>query len=289
MKQMRGIFPALITPFDADDKISGPVLRQVVRLGLKQGVNGFYVGGSTAEFFSLTIGERKNILETVTDELQAQASVIAHIGCISTSQAIELAKHAQACGADAVSSVVPFYFPFNFEEIKGYYMDILDSCPLPMVIYNIPGLSGVELRTEQIGELISDRRIIGIKHTSKDYFVLERLKNFRDDLLIYNGIDEMFLAGLSMGADGGIGSTYNIMAERFVRIREFYRANDMASALSEQKKVNNIIQALTKVGVIPGVKAILELMGVNAGVCRRPFRPLEIEQREYLYKVFREL
>jgi len=288
MNNLKGIFPALLTPFDRQDKINEPVLRQIVKLGITQKADGFYVGGSTAETFLLTIDERKLILEIVIDELHGKLPVIAHIGCISTSQAIDLAKHAQSCGVDAISSVAPFYYQFSFDEIKNYYLDIMDSCSLPMIIYYIPGFSGINLNSEQIGELISDKRVAGFKFTSSDYYTMERIKNLRSDLIIYNGFDEMFLAGLCMGADGGIGSTYNFMADRFVRILELYKKGDMSAALDEQKKANNIIQALIKVGVIPGEKALLELMGIPAGVCRKPFKQISPEEREYLFKIWNE-
>ncbi|MCL1951693.1 MAG: dihydrodipicolinate synthase family protein, partial [Oscillospiraceae bacterium] len=175
MKDLQGVFPALITPFDTDGQVNEDALRQLVRLGLRQGVSGFYVGGSSAEAFLLTQEERRRILETVTDEAAGEAAIIAHVGCMSTGQAIELARHAEACGADAVSSVAPFYYPFSFEELKRYYLDILDSCGLPMVVYNFPGASGVSLKLEQMAELVAHPRVIGVKHTSSDYFLLERL------------------------------------------------------------------------------------------------------------------
>jgi len=282
MRDLRGVFPALITPFGADGQINETALRQLVQLGLRQGVSGFYVGGSSAEAFLLTQEERRRILEVVTDEAAGQAAIIAHIGCMSTGQAIALARHAEACGADAVSSVAPFYYPFSFEEIKHYYFDIMDSGNLPMVVYNFPGFSGVSLKLEQMAELVEHPRVVGVKHTSSDYFMLERLRELCPGLVVYNGFDEMFLAGLSMGAFGGIGSTYNFMAERFVKIRRLFLENDMQGALEEQKAANRIIAAILKVGVLPGVKAAVEHLGIAAGPCRRPFRPLSEEQKAWL-------
>jgi len=282
MKNMHGIFPALLTPFGSDGNINGPVLRRMVRRGLAQGVSGFYVGGSSAEAFLLTQAERQQILEVVTGEAAGRAAVIAHVGCISTAQAIELARHAESCGADAISSVAPFYYPFGFDAVKGYYSDILGSVGLPMVVYNIPGFSGVNLNLEQLAELVSLPGVTGVKHTSNDCFMLERLCALRPDLLVYNGFDEMFLAGLGMGACGGIGTTYNFMAARFVEIRGLYLANDMPGALAAQKAANDIIAAILKVGVLPGAKAVMEHLGFDVGPCRRPFLPLSAAQKSWL-------
>jgi len=282
MRDLHGVFTALLTPFDTDSQINESALRQLVRLGMSQGVDGFYVGGSTAEAFLLTQAERRRILEIVTDETGGKAAIIAHIGSIATAEAIALTRHAESCGADAVSSVAPFYYPFRFDEIKGYYCDIMASTCLPMIVYNFPNFSGVSLKAEQLAELVSHEQVIGVKHTSNDYFMMERLRALRPGLLVYNGFDEMFLAGLSMGAAGGIGSTYNFMAKRFVEIRRRFHANDMQGALEAQKAANDIIAVLIQVGVLPGEKAILAHMGIAAGHCRKPFLPLSEEQEAWL-------
>ncbi|MEI6579998.1 MAG: N-acetylneuraminate lyase [Eubacteriales bacterium] len=285
MKNLKGIFPALPTPFTKDDKINEKALEALVRLNMDKGVDGFYVGGSTSEAFLLTLDERKLILEVVNDTVKGKAAIIAHIGCIATSQAISLAKHAEKLKIDAISSVAPFYFKFSFEEIKNYYFTIVDNVNLPMIIYNFPGFSGVTFSDENIGEFMRDDRFAGIKHTSSDYFALERIKNNYKNKVIYNGFDEMFLAGLSMGADGGIGSTYNFMAEKFIQIKKMFEQNEIKEAQALQKDVNTIIKELLKVGVIPGLKEMLNIMGHDFGFCREPFRKVSSEESDNLKRI----
>lgn len=281
-EKFKGIFPALLTPFDDRNRVNTKVLRELVDYNLKKGVTGFYVGGSTAEAFLLSQEERLEVMKTVADQAKGKCTLIAHVGCISTTQAISLAKAAEEMGYDAVSSVAPFYYKFSFAEIKKYYYDIVDAVKLPMLIYNFPAFSGVNLTVDNIKEFLTDDRFLGVKHTSSDYFALEQFKAAYPDAVIYNGYDEMFLAGLSMGADGAIGSTFNFMAEKFIRIREWYLKNDMEAALEEQKKANMIIQALCRVGVMQGEKAVMDALGFDFGPARAPFAPLTDAQKKEL-------
>ena len=285
--KFHGIYPALLTPFSSDGSVNYKALKQLVRFNLDKNVGGFYVCGSTSEAFLLTSDERKNILETVLEENNGEAAVIAHVGQIGEAHAIDLAKHAKAAGADAVSSVPPFYYGFSFNEIKKYYFDIADV-GLPVFIYNFVAAGGAKLSTDNFKEFLSDKRFIGVKHTSSDFYMLERLKAFRPDAVIFNGFDEMCLSGLVMGADGAIGSTYNFMAEKFVAIEKYFREGNIAAAQAEQRKANNIIEALIKVGVMPGEKVLCRYLGVDLGTCRKPFSVLSSEQEAELIKVYKE-
>jgi N-acetylneuraminate lyase len=280
--RLKGIFPALITPFAPDGQIDEGALRRLVRFNLNQGVNGFYVGGSTAEAFLLSMEERKRILEVVAAETQGKCALIYHVGCIGTGQAVELAQHAQTVGADAISSVPPFYYKFSFDEIKSYYFDIVNAVNLPMILYNIPAFSGVTFTGESLKPFIADERIIGVKHTSMDLYQLNRMKQVDPELIVYNGHDEVFLAGLAMGADGAIGSTYNFMAEKFLKINRLYHAGQIQAAQAIQNEANEIIAVLIKVGVFQGIRYILSVMGLDCGECRKPFKPLGASERKLL-------
>ncbi len=284
-EKFKGIFPALLTPFDRHGNVNTEVLRELVDYNLKKGVTGFYVGGSTAEAFLLTEEERLQIMKTVSEQSNGKCTWIAHVGCISTAQSIKFAKEAQELGYDAVSSVAPFYYKFSFEEIKKFYFDIVNAVDLPMFIYNFPAFSGVNLTVDNIKEFLTDDRFLGVKHTSSDYFALERFKTAFPEKLVYNGYDEMFLAGLSMGADGAIGSTFNFMAEKFIQMRELFLQNDLQSAQKVQKEANIIIQALCKVGVMQGEKAVLDALGFDFGPARAPFGALSEAQKDELVNV----
>lgn len=281
-KKFEGIIPALLTPFDKEDAVNTKVLAEITQYNLDKGVNGFYVGGSTAEAFLLTQEERKQILATVAEVAKGKATLIAHIGCISTKQAIALGKEAQKLGYDAISSVSPFYYKFSFAEIKKYYYDIVDAVDLPMFIYNFPAFSGVNLTPDNIKEFLVDDRFLGVKHTSTDYFALQQFKAEFPNKIVYNGYDETFLAGLAMGADGAVGSTFNLMAEKFIQIRKLFKENKLEEAKAVQDQANAVIRALCKVGVMQGEKAVMDALGFDMGPARAPFAPLTDTQKQEL-------
>lgn len=279
---LKGIYPALLTPFDNEGKVNTKSLEKLIEYNIKKGVDGFYVGGSTAEAFMLSDAERNLVYEVAARTTSGRAKLFAHVGCISTEQAISFGKTAEKYGYDAISAIAPFYYKFSFGQIKKHYYDIVGAVELPMIIYNFPNFSGVNLTVEQVSEFFCDERFIGIKHTSNDYFALEQFKSNFPDRLVYNGFDEMLLAGLSMGADGGIGSTYNFMAEKFIAIRKLFGENKIAEAQEIQKEANRIIKALCKVGVMEGEKEVLSQLGIEFGRARAPFSELTDEQKKFI-------
>jgi len=226
--------------------------------------------------------ERKYLYRFIKEVVGDRCTLIAHVGSVGTLQTIEYGKLAEKLGYDAISSVAPFYYNFSLEEIKQHYFTTVDHVNLPMIVYNFPKFSGVSFSREDFAEFLRDDRFLGIKHTSSDFFVLEQLKTDFPDKVIYNGYDEMFLSGIAMGADGGIGSTYNFMADKFVKIKALFDAGQVSEAQRVQREVNKIIAALCKVGVMQGEKAILTLMGYDFGNARPPYRKLSKEDVEFL-------
>ena len=284
MKEYKGVFTALLTPFDNSGKVKEKELEKLVRFCLGKGVTGFYVCGSTAEAFMLTTEERKQIMDVVK-ATAPDATLIAHIGSIDEVQATELALYAKKLNYDVISSVAPFYYKFSFEQIKNYYFRLADAAGLPMLVYHFPKFSGVNMGIAEMRQFLEDDRFLGIKYTSNDFFTMERCKSTFPEKIVYNGFDEMFLCGLSMGADGGIGSTYNFMADKFVKMRELYKAGKMQEALEIQKQVNRIIVLLHDAGgTMPAEKEILNQLGFDFGVCRHPFGAPTAEQKELIAK-----
>lgn len=274
----KGIFTALLTPFDKQDRVNEAVLRRLVRHNLALGVRGFYVCGSTAEAFMLSTEERARVMEIVREEAPT-ATLIAHIGSIDERVATALARRARELSYDMVSSVAPFYYKFSFPEIREYYFRVQAAAELPMLVYHFPAFSGVNMGISEMGQFLSDDRFAGIKYTSNDFFTMEQCKSTFPDKLVYNGFDEMFLCGLSMGADGGIGSTYNFMADKFVQIESLFQKNRIAEAQALQQEANRIIAILCRVGVMAAEKEVLCQLGMDFGVCRHPFGEPTAEQK----------
>ena len=288
MKRIQGIYPALLTPFTADGEVNRTALRQLVEMNIRKGVSGFYVCGSTAEAFLLSAGQRKQILETVAEANASRVQLLAHIGHIDTATAIDLARHAAGLGVEAISSVPPFYYQFTFEEIRQYYFDLADAVDKPVIVYNFPAFSGVKLTEAELGQFFGDPRFVALKHTSSDFFMLERLAHRFPEKSFLNGYDEMFLSGLAAGADGAVGSTFNFMAEKFIRIRALFGEGRLEEAGEEQRRANNILATLRQVGLMAGEKALMCRLGLDFGMARRPFRPLNEEEEALLWRVYCE-
>ena len=282
-EKFKGIFTALLTPFDENNKINEKALEALVKHNVNMGADGFYVCGSTAEAFLLTTEERRQVMEIVK-ATAPQKTLIAHIGSISEDEAHTLTDHANALGYDAISSVAPFYYKFSFSEIKDYYFRLAESSSIPMLVYHFPAFSGVNMGISEMAKFLSDEKFVGLKFTSNDFFMLEQCKAAFPDKIVYNGFDEMFLCGLSMGADGGVGSTYNFMADKFVKIRKLFAENKIAEAQELQKEVNRIIAILCKVGVMQAEKEVLNQIGMNFGNCRKPFSVPTDEEKAIIAK-----
>ncbi len=281
MENFKGIFTALLTPFDRNNKVNEKELEKLVKFNVAKGITGFYVGGSTAEAFLLSTDERKQIMDVVKSTAPNH-TLIAHIGSINELEAREIGKHAKKLSYDLVSSVAPFYYKFSFEEIKNYYFRLADISELPMLVYHFPAFSGVNMGIAEMSEFLFDDRFIGIKYTSNDFFTLERCKTNFPDKLVYNGFDEMFMAGLAMGADGGIGSTYNFMADKFAKIQRLFKENNIEEAQKIQIEANKIITILCKIGVMQAEKEVLNQLGFDFGNCRPPFGIPTDEEKEII-------
>lgn len=288
-EKFKGLFTALLTPFDTACKFSPDVMKQLIEFNIANGVDGFYVGGSTGEGMLMTDEERKEVFRCVAEANQGRVTLIAHVGTIRTTAAIDMARCAQTLGYDAISAVAPYYYSFSYEAIKGYYRDIVSSVELPMIVYNFPNSSGFAFTKEIANELFQDERFIGIKHTSGDMFSLQQFKNLDREILVYNGFDETLLAGLAMGADGAIGSTYNFMAKKFIKIMADFKAGRLAAAQKGQDEADAIICEMIKYGVFQSEKAILAEMGIPMGECRRPFLPISPECRRSMKKIAAQL
>lgn len=271
MQQMTGVIPAMITLFDEHENVDVQRTRSMVEFLIARGVDGLYLTGSTGEGFLMDHEERKLVVETVVSQVAGRIPVIVHIGDIGTKKSIALANHAEAVGADAVSSVPPFYWKFSNDDIYTYYKDIAASTDLPMVIYSVPlaGSLGVDL----IMKLAQLPNVQGLKFTGKDHDQLAYLRaNLPEDFIIYSGCDEMALSGLSVGADGIIGSFYNVMPELFTAIYKAVKDSDLKRALRLQRIGTEIILECIKYDYLALMRNMILWQGVDAGFSRRPFK-----------------
>lgn len=278
MKSLKGIYTALLTPFTKDGKINEPELARLVQHNLSLGADGFYVCGSTAEALMLSAEERMQIMSVVKANANG-ANLIAHVGSLNEREAHKLAAYARDLSYDLISSVAPFYYKFSFSEIRDYYIRLAESSGMKMLVYHFPAFSGVSMGSDEMATFLNDDHFAGIKFTSNDFFTLEQCKSKYPDKLVFNGYDEMMLSGLAMGADGGIGSTYNFMADKFVLIRKLFLEGKIEEARCVQNEANRIILVLCNIGVMQAEKEVMNQLGFDFGDCLPPFSKISEEQK----------
>ncbi len=289
MKELKGIFSALLVSFDENGNINEEGLREIIRHNIqKMKVDGLYVGGSTGENFMLSFDEKKKIFEIAKDEAKDSLTLIAQVGSLNVHEAVELAKIVTDLGYDAISAVTPFYYKFNFDEIKTYYDTIINSVNNRMIVYSIPALTGVNMSVEQFGRLFENEKIVGVKFTAADFYLLERLKRAYPDKLIFSGFDEMMLPAMVYNVDGAIGSTFNVNGIRAKQIFELAKEGKIEEAREIQHITNDLISDILANGLYPTIKGILEEQGVHAGYCRRPMASSTPEQRKRSTEIYKK-
>lgn len=284
---MKGIFSALLTSFDSEGNINEKGLREIVRHNIDEiKVDGLYVGGSTGENFMLSTEEKKKIFNIVKDEAKEQVKLIAQVGSINLKESIELGKYATSLGYDSLSAVTPFYYKFDFQEIKSYYNKIIKETNNKMIVYSIPVLTGVNMTLDNFSELFENENIIGVKFTAPDFFLLERLRNKFKHKLIYSGFDEMLLSAAVLGIDGAIGSTFNVNGKKAKEILQLVKENKINEAREIQHSINDLISDIINNGLYQTIKLILEEFGVEAGYCKEPFKVATDEMKQRAKEIF---
>ena len=289
MKQFKGIFPAIVTPFRADESIDFQALQTLVERNLAQGVSGFYVSGTTGESFLMSDEERIQLIEAVCGIVNGRCDVIANVGTFSTRRSIEIAQAAVRSGAAAVSAVPPFYFPYSKQEIQNYYLELARGAGTGVVIYNIPKMSGVGFSTQELLELLAHPEVVGIKQTTYDLYQTETLLRSCGQKTVFNGHDEILIPALSAGAKAAIGSTFGIIPDVYLSLIRHFEAGELDRARALQGKANAFLDVLLSIGIFKAIKAVLKIQGLDCGDCRKPFEAVDRAQYQQLEAALLEL
>lgn len=288
-ERFKGLYAALLVPFDEQGQVLEEGLKQIARNAIEtEGMDGLYVNGSSGENFLISKEQKKQIFKIAKEAVSDDVKLIAQIGALDMNEAIELGKYATELGYDAISAVTPFYYPFSFEEIKEYYFKLIEETQNNFIIYANPGSTGVNITNEQFDELFTHDKIIGVKYTSPDFFLLERLRHTYPDKLIFSGFDEMLIQAAVTGVDGAIGSTYNVNGKRARQIFELVQQGQVQEALRIQNETNDIISTVLELGIYPALKEILGSRGIESGMPKRPLKPLSDDKRERLNKLIQQ-
>ena len=277
LKKYQGIFPAFYACYDETGAISPQRVRAFTEYLIGKGVHGLYVGGSSGECIYQSVAERKLLLENVMAVAKGRIVIIAHVACNNTADSRELAAHAESLGVDAIASIPPIYFHLPPHGIAKYWNDISDAAPnTDFIIYNIPQLAGVALSSALLREMLKNPRVIGVKNSSMP---VQDIEMWRDEgAVVFNGPDEQLLSGLAAGAIGGIGGTYGVMPELYLKIFALAGQGRIAEARAIQDDCCHIIYKLcaAKGNLYAVIKGVLRRLGApDIGGVRAPLTDLQ--------------
>jgi len=274
--KFQGVIPAFYACYDAKGDISPEGVKSLVKHLHSKGVKGLYVGGSSGECIYHSVAERKLVLEKVMEAAKDTGlTVIAHVACNNTKDSQDLAAHAESLGVDAIAAIPPIYFHLPEHGIAKYWNDISAAAPKTgFIIYNIPQLAGVALTPSLLGEMMKNPNVIGVKNSSMPVQDIQMWKDQGGkDFVVMNGPDEQFAGGLAMGATGGIGGTYAVMPELFLKVWDLVYAGQVAQAAEVQNEICRIIYKLcsAKGNLYATMKAVLKARyGLDLGGVRAP-------------------
>ncbi|MGT2798350.1 dihydrodipicolinate synthase family protein [Streptococcus intermedius] len=299
LKKYEGVIPAFYACYDDQGEISPQRVRALVEYFLVKGVQGLYVNGSSGECIYQSVADRKLILEEVMAAAKGKLTIIAHVACNNTKDSMELARHAESLGVDAIATIPPIYFRLPEYSIAQYWNAISAAAPhTDFVIYNIPQLAGVALTSSLYKEMLKNERVIGVKNSSmpvQDIQIFAALGG--EDHLVFNGPDEQFLGGRLMGARAGIGGTYGAMPELFLKLNQLIADKELERAKELQFTINTIIGKLTVAhgNMYSVIKEVLKINeNLNIGSVRAPLTPVTdtdrpiVEEAARLIRVAKE-
>ena len=279
MSPFQGILPAVVTPFDDGERFAGAVFERLLERLYAQGVHGIYVCGSTGEGLLQSVAQRKEVAEVAVRCSPKGKQVIVHVGANNTGDAVELTRHATRIGVHAVSSLPPAG-GYSFSEIRAYYQAIAAISDLPVLVYYFPEICPTVSSTEEILELCEITNVAGLKFTDFDLYKMSILR--RHQHVVFNGRDEVLVAGRLMGANGGIGSFYNLVPELFLQVYELTEGGRWNEARSIQDRINELIEIVLRFPGIPAIKTVLAWSGIDCGQCLKPRRALTATEESQL-------
>lgn len=283
MKSFNGIFPAIITPMTADDRLNEDAFRQVMEFNIQAGVHGFWVAGGTGESVLLDDAENCRIAEIAADQNQGRIANIMHVGAPTTARSARLAEHAARAGVEAICCVPPFFYGQSDRGIVEHYRVVAAAADLPFFVYNLPSATGVEI-TPDLMARIQERvpQLAGLKHSAP---YVPYVKTFAEmGLSCLIGNSRLFLPALLIGATGCVDGPPNMAPELWVAIWRAYEAGDVPAAGKAQEKASTAAEALIVASKFHGaIKAVLsQRLGIDCGDPRLPGEPLTAAERAEL-------
>jgi len=288
--EVKGIIVAMVTPLKEDESLDEEGLRALINYLIEGGVHGIFCCGSQGEIYSLTDGERRKVIDITVDEVNGRVPVYAGTGEITTEKVIRLTKYAKDAGADAASIVTPYFIKPSSHELYMHYKRIAEAVDIPIILYNNPDRTGVNLDAQTVSRLAEIDNIIGIKDSSGDLtLTAEYIRLTPEDFAVIAGRDSLILATLLYGGKAAIAATANVAPKLVVEIYESYIKGDLKRAREAQFKLLPLRTAFS-LGTFPVVvKEAMKMIGKPAGPSKSPVGSMSEENRKKLASVLQDL
>lgn len=290
-KELRGVLTALSTPFGDDGAIDDDLLRMLIDRSVNAGVDALVAGGGTGEVAAMSDDERIHVFEVVVNHTAGRVPVVANVGALTAKRAIRLAQAAEKAGADVVMLNAPYYEALTIEEITHYFKAVTGSIRIPVMLYNNPGVTGVNLDAETLAGFGRDiPNVQYVKDSSGDWDQALRLIHYySDDIKLIQGWDSFSFSALLEGAAGVMAGAANVVPDEIVAVVRALRDGDIETARTAWNRVYPVIDALLQRPFSQAVKAGLRLQGVPVGAPREPFLELPAQRLSGLEQALKTL
>lgn len=283
-KIVTGVYSALVSPIDEKGNLKKDVLCKLIDWQIEQGIQGFYITGATGEGCQMKKETRMELVDCALKHINGRVSSVVHIASANIEDARTFAIQAKNAGATALSATPPPTTAYSEDELFEYYKELSSVCDLPFLVYAQKYFQQSSI-VGFIERLMSLPNIAGLKYTRSSYYEMNQLTQLNGrNINVINGPDEMLICGLVMGADGGIGSTYNVMPREYRQIHEAFKKGDIEEARAVQERANAVVSVIIKHGVIPTVKYMLTMLGFDVGNVERPGRVFNDAEKDLIKK-----
>ena len=291
MLSLKGIFPPLPTSFDHNEELFPDKIIENIRRLNHYNLAGFLILGSNGELVMLNHNEKVKAYNAAREAIGDGKIMIAGTGAESTREAVSLVKEAGKAGADAALVLNPFYYKgaMTTDALKAHYHAVADESPIPVIIYNMPGNTGMDMGAEQIVAISDHQNIIGMKDSGGNVVKMgDILRQVKPDFQILAGSAGFLLPALAMGAIGGILALANIAPAQCIEIADAFNRGDIETARAVQHRMIPVNMAVTSRWGVPALKAAMDYLGLYGGPTRSPMQPVKPEIREQIIKLLNE-
>jgi len=288
---LKGIITPVVTVFDNSENIDEKGFRKIINYLIDHGIYGIFISGGQGEGYSLTNDEKLRLLDIGVETVNGRVPVLMGTGAITTSAVIEMTRSAKKAGADAVTIITPFYISPNQEELYQHYCDIMDAVDIPVLIYNNPWRTHLNILPETVARLCEySPHLTGIKDSSGDLGMTLGYKRLCPDYFrVFVGRDQLIYSALASGLDGAVAATSNAAVDIALGIYNKFVAGNLESAQKYQEKLTPLREFFSQ-GTFPvTVKEAMMLQGLPSGPCRRPVGPISEEKRERLKSILKNM